>query len=322
MDYQIVDAHCDTVGLFSRENSNYDFTRRNECGHLDLPRMREGGIKLQFFALYIKEEFSHSGALRYCLQLLDSYYETMQRCRDDLQTVYSAADLQEALKGPKTAALLSVEGGEALEGEMGILRMLFRLGVRSLGLTWNHPNQLASGVGEGVQGDGLTAFGRQVVREMNELGMVIDLAHINEAGFREAIAESSAPVIVSHANARALCDHPRNLSDDQLRRLRDCGGVIGLTFYPEFVAPQEATVEKLIDHFVHVAAVAGIEHLGFGSDFDGIEQVIDGLEDAAALPRLLEGLSRRGFSAADIEKIASKNFIRVLEKVLPAGPGS
>jgi membrane dipeptidase len=129
-------------------------------------------------------------------------------------------------------------------------------------------------------------------------------------------------VIVSHANARALCDHPRNLSDDQLRRLRDCGGVIGLTFYPEFVAPQEATVEKLLDHFVHVAAVAGIDHLGFGSDYDGIEQVIDGLEDAAALPRLLEGLSRRGFSAADIEKIASKNFIRVLEKVLPAGPGS
>jgi membrane dipeptidase len=322
LDYQIVDAHCDTVGLFGSENSKYDFTRRNESGHLDLPRMREGGIKLQFFALYIKEEYTRIGALRYCLQLLDSYYETMQRCRDDLQTVYSTADLQEALKGPKTAALLSVEGGEALEGELAVLRMLFRLGVRSLGLTWNHPNQLASGVGEGVQGDGLKVFGRQVIREMNRLGMVIDLAHINEAGFREALAESRAPVIVSHANARAICDHPRNLSDDQLRRLRDCGGVIGLTFYPEFVASQNATIDNLLDHFVHVAAVAGTDHLGFGSDFDGIEQVLEGLEDVTGMPRLVEELRRRGFSAADIEKITSRNFIRVLEKVLPAGPGS
>jgi membrane dipeptidase len=152
--------------------------------------------------------------------------------------------------------------------------------------------------------------------------MVIDLAHINEAGFREALAESRAPVIVSHANARAICDHPRNLSDDQLRRLRDCGGVIGLTFYPEFVASQNATIDNLLDHFVHVAAVAGIDHLGFGSDFDGIEQVLEGLEDVTGMPRLVEELRRRGFSAADIEKITSRNFIRVLEKVLPAGPGS
>ena len=316
MRYQIVDAHCDTVGLFNLENSNYDFTQLNKVGHLDLPRMREGGVKLQLFALYIKEEFKAQGSLRYCLQLLDNYYETMDRCRDNLQTIYCINDLHEVMSNSKVGVLLSVEGGEALEGEIAVLRMLYRLGVRALGLTWNHPNQLATGVGEGVHGDGLTLFGRQVIREMNKLGMVVDLAHINEQGFDDAIAESSAPLIVSHANARTVYDHPRNISDDQLRKLRDVNGVVGLIFCPAFVAKKKATIDKLLDHFVHVADVAGIDHLGFGSDFDGIEQVIEGLEDVTGLPRLIEGLSRRGFSVADIEKITSKNFLRVLESVL------
>lgn len=316
MRYQIVDAHCDTVGLFNLENSRYDFTQLNKAGHLDLPRMREGGVKLQFFALYIKEEFKEQGSLRYCLQLLDNYSETMDRCHDDLQTIYCIADLNEVMRGSKAGALLSVEGGEALEGEIAVLRMLYRLGVRALGLTWNHPNQLATGVGDGVHGDGLTLFGRQVIREMNKLGMVVDLAHINEQGFDDALAESSAPLIVSHANARTVYDHPRNISDDQLRKLRDVNGVVGLIFCPAFVAKKKATIDKLLDHFVHVADVAGIDHLGFGSDFDGIEQVIEGLEDVTGLPCLIEGLFKRGFSAADIEKITSKNFLRVLESVL------
>lgn len=319
MPYQIVDAHCDTIGLFNSESGNYDFTRRNQTGHLDLPRMQEGGIKLQYFAIYIKEEFTQNGTLHYCLQLLDSYYETIKGCRHDLQTVYSSFDLNDVMNNSKRAALLSVEGGEALEGELAVLRMLFRLGIRSLGLTWNHQNQLATGVGKGVHGEGLTCFGRQVVREMNNLGMIIDLAHINEAGFYDVIAASSAPVIVSHANTRALCNHSRNLSDDQLRKLREVNGVIGLTFYPEFISSEKATIEKLIDHFVHVAEVVGVDHLGFGSDFDGIDQVIEGLEDVTKTHRLIEGLAERGFSAADIEKITSKNFLRVMETVLPAG---
>lgn len=319
MVHQIIDAHCDTVGLFNVDNNQYNFTRRNKTGHLDLPRMREGGIKLQFFALYVKEEYIQIGALRYCMQLLDNYYQTMEQCKTDLQTIYTAADLQDAMKGSKTAALLSVEGGEALEGELAALRMLFRLGIRSLGLTWNHQNQLATGVGKGVQGDGLTAFGRQVVREMNKLGMLIDLAHINEQGFYDAIAESSDPVIVSHSNARALCDHPRNLSDDQLRKIKEVNGVIGLNLYPKFVAAEKATISKLLDHFVYIAEVAGIDYIGIGADFDGIDQVIPGLEDVTKMPLLIDELSKRGFGAAEIEKITSKNFLRVLEKVLPAG---
>lgn len=316
--YRAIDAHCDTVGLFNA-GGGYDFAVRNTTGHLDLPRMQEGGIKIQFFALYIREEYASSGALRYCLMLLDSYYQTMDRCRDQVRTILSGAGLRQVMPGSKTGAILSVEGGEALEGELAVLPMLFRLGVRALGLTWNHRNQLATGVGADRPDEGLTSFGRQVIKEMNKLGMLVDLAHINEKGFYEAIGMSSAPLIVSHANSRALCDHPRNITDEQLRALRDAGGVVGLVFNPPFVDPREATMDRLIDHFVHIAEVAGVDHLGLGSDFDGIDTVIEGLEDVTGLPGLIEGLSARGFDSADIEKITCSNFLRVLETILPPG---
>jgi membrane dipeptidase len=164
----------------------------------------------------------------------------------------------------------------------------------------------------------LTALGRKVVREMNRLSMIVDLAHINEKGFYDTLKVSSKPVIVSHANARAICDHPRNLSDDQLRALRDASGVIGLSFCPDFVDKKRATIERLLDHFVHVAEVAGVNHLGFGSDFDGIEAVIPGLEDVTAMPTLVNGLAARGFSHCEIEKITSKNFLRIVNDILPA----
>jgi len=153
---------------------------------------------------------------------------------------------------------------------------------------------------------------------MNCLGMLVDLAHINRQGFFEALETSSAPVVVSHANAWAVCDHFRNLSDDQLRALSQAGGVIGMSCCPYFVDSKNPTMDKLLDHFVHAAEVAGVDHLGIGSDFDGIEQVIEGLEDVTGLPRLIKGLAGRGFSREEIDKITHKNFIRVLEKVLPA----
>jgi len=315
--YSIVDAHCDTVGFFCQENSDYDFLTRSNQHHIDLPRLKESGIILQFFALYITDEYKPTGSLAYCLRLLDSYYRTMERCPDDLQTIYSATDLNNTLSNSKVAALLSVEGGEALEGELAVLRMLFRLGIRALGLTWNQQNQLATGIGEDKPKEGLTAFGKQVIREMNSLGMLVDLAHINWQGYFDALKISSDPVIVSHANARAICKHPRNLADDQLRALRDIDGVIGMSCCPDFVDSTHPSIDKLLDHFVHVAEVAGVDHLGIGADFDGIQDVITGLEDVTGLPRLAEGLSKRGFSREEIDKITHKNMIRVLKKVLP-----
>jgi membrane dipeptidase len=318
MPYLIVDGHCDTVRLFELSKRDYNFTKQNNRGHIDLPRLRVGSVKLQVFALYIEEEYKPVGSLKRALQLLELLYRNMELCRNDLKLIYSRRDLAELLQEEKTGALISIEGGEALEGDIGVLRMLFRLGVRGLGLTWNQENQLATGVGNGVGGKGLSALGRKVIRELNRLGMIVDLAHINEKGFYDALKVSSKPVIVSHANSRVLCDHPRNLSDDQLRALRDAGGVIGLSFCPDFVDKKRATVERLLDHFVHVAEVAGVDHLGFGSDFDGIETVIPGLEDVTAMPTLVRGLATRGFSHIEIEKITAKNFLRVLYNVLPA----
>jgi len=314
----IIDAHCDTVGLMASESGPYDFTRRNRQGHIDLPRLRESGIALQFFALYIEEEHKPEGSLRRCLQLLDHYYRTMENCPDSVSTIFSTAGIEQSIKSNKLAALLSIEGGEALENSIEVLHILFRLGIRALGLTWNQQNQLATGVGRGSGGYGLTSFGRTVIREMNNLGMIVDLAHINERGFFEAIGTSSEPVIVSHANARSLCDHPRNLTDEQLKELAESRGVIGLSFYPAFISPGEATMENLLDHFVHIAETIGSDHLGFGSDFDGINKVLPGLEDVTGLPRLIEGLLRRGFSRKEVKKIAGGNFLQILKKILPS----
>ena len=318
MPYSIVDGHCDTVRLFALKRKAYNFKKQNNNGHIDLPRLRAGGVKLQVFALYIEEQHKPVGSLKRSLQLLDLLYKNIEHCRKDIAFICNRSDLDELENNNKVGALICIEGGEALEGEATVLRMLFRLGVRGLGLTWNQENQLAVGVGNGVGGRGLSAIGRKVIREMNELGMLVDLAHINEKGFYEALETSSKPVIVSHANSRKLCNHQRNLSDQQLKSLAAAGGVIGLSFCPDFVDEKRATVERLLDHFVHVGAVAGVDHLGFGSDFDGIEDVIPGLEDASALPGLVEGLSRRGFNHEEIEKITAKNFLRVFAENLPA----
>jgi len=318
MSYPIIDGHCDTIRLFELNKKDYSFTKKNNAGHIDLPRLQAGGVKLQVFALYIEEEFKPVGSLKRALMLLDLLRKNLEPCCKEITFIYSRADLEKLVCSNKIGALISIEGGEALEGEVAVLRMFFRLGVRGLGLTWNQENQLATGVGNGVGGRGLTRLGRRVIKEMNRLGMLVDLAHINEKGYFDALETSSKPVIVSHANSRALCPHERNLSDDQLKALAAAGGVIGLSFCPDFVDQKRATIQRLLDHFVHVADVAGVDHLGFGSDFDGIEDVIPGLEDASALPGLVESLSRRGFNPQEIEKITFKNFLRVFADNLPA----
>lgn len=316
--HNIIDAHCDTVGLFSLERASYDFASRNKVGHIDLPRLQEAGVKVQVFALYVREEYQANGSLRYCLQLLENYFNTMENLDGSVQTIYTTGDLAEVMNGSKTGALLSIEGGEALEGEPAVLRILFRLGVRALGLTWNWKNELAAGVMEKDPGEGLTVLGKKVIKEMNSLGMLVDLAHVNEKSYYQAIETSASPVVVSHANARALYDHPRNLTDEQLQELKAAGGVIGLSCCPYFIDPDKPAIERLLDHFEHIAEIIGPEHLGIGSDYDGISETVPGLEDVSFLPRLVEGLYRRGFSEEEIEQITGGNFLRVWQQVLPA----
>ncbi|MGI5876825.1 MAG: dipeptidase [Dethiobacteria bacterium] len=313
--YGVVDSHCDTVHYFTGEKGDYDFVQRNSIAHLDLPRMEEGGIKIQFFALFIEPEYKPFGSLKRCLHLLNFYYKTVEPCHDRLETIYNIDDLERINNQDKMAALITIEGGEALEGDIGVLRMLFRLGIRGVGLTWNQRNNIADGIGEREANGGLTLFGKKVIREMNELGMIVDLAHISEKGFHDVLALTDSPVIVSHANSRALCGHPRNLTDQQLKLLKQNGGIIGLSFYPTFIDEKAPSFEKLLDHFEHVAHVIGVEHLGIGSDYDGIKSAVEGLNDVSFLPALTEGLLSRGFKEKEIGKILYGNYYRLIKEV-------
>jgi membrane dipeptidase len=310
----VVDAHCDTlVAILDQRRL---FFCENELGHLDLPRLRRGGVKVQFFAAFVHPQF-RGGYLRRTASLVDVFYRevvslpgvTVVLGDDDIGRVLSAG-------ADQVAAVLAVEGGEALEGSLAVLRTLYRLGVRSLGLTWNGRNELADGVGEAGSDGGLTDFGRTVVAEMNRLGMLIDLAHIAERGFRDVLEVSEKPIIVSHANVRSRCDHPRNLTDAQIKALAARGGVLGITFVPDFVDRSKPSLDRVLDHIEHVIQIGGPDCVGFGSDFDGFQGCLPGLEHAGRMGNLGAGLRKRGYSEADIAKILGGNLLRVLREIL------
>lgn len=314
---RIFDAHCDTVQHFSGEHGSYHFLRENNHAHVDLPRLKRGGIKAQIFALFIEPRFkSEGGALQRCLRLLNSFYQTVDDCGNDIVTVYNYPQFLKVTESGKIAALLLVEGGEALEGELENLRELYLLGIRGLGLTWNVENEIAGAAMEGPGSTGLKNFGKNVIREMNRLGMIIDLAHISSKGFKDVLTVTEAPVIVSHANSAALCNHPRNLTDEQMKLLRENKGVLGISFYPPFIDHKEAGLSRLLDHFEHAANIMGVDYIGIGSDFDGIDTVLKELRDVSFLPRLSAGLRKRGFSETEVQKILFKNFRRIVKETL------
>ncbi len=301
--------------LVTDKSKGYDFFKHNSHAHLDLPRLENSIIKLQFFALYVEGKYKETGFLKRCLKMLDSYNQVIEKSNGLIKTILNKNDLKNLMKNDYKGALLSLEGGEALEGELAVLRALFQLGIRSLGLTWNLKNELASGVN--ADEEGLTRFGKKVVTEMNNLGMLVDLAHLNSKGFFDVISISNKPLIVSHANAKKLCDHPRNLTDEQLKNIKNINGVVGLVFYPPFISSENASLDKLLDHFEYIADLIGVDHIGFGSDFDGINKVIQGLEDISCFTSLIDKLKTRGFNSGDIDKITSKNYLRLLSDVLP-----
>jgi len=313
----VVDGHCDTIlDLYNKKRSFWDY---NKKGHLDWHRAKEGGINLQFLAFYLEPQYKPYGALSRVLELLDYFHELQSQGRRmglDLKTVQSKEDLA-LLSSQDLAVLLAIEGGEALEGKLSNLRVLHRLGFRSLTLTWNQRNELGDGAGERESRGGLSLFGKDVVREMNRLGMLVDVSHLNEAGFWDVLEISSQPIVASHSCCRTLCDHPRNLRDDQLRALQKNGGVMGVNFYPGFLGEERVTIEKVIEHIEYAACVADVETVGLGSDFDGINRTPIGLESAALLPKLTENLLKRGWREDDVLKVLGGNFLRVLSQVLP-----
>ncbi len=321
----IIDGHCDTIlsvmsrGLFSTSPQR-DFFVRNETGHIDLPRLKEGGVTCQVMALYIEPQYKPTRSARRCLELLDAFYGLLDES-ESFSLATKAEHIVDAKARKQVCGLLSIEGGEAIEGSLALLRSFYRSGVRAIGLTWNQRNDLADGVGEISAKSGLTDLGITVVKEMERLGMLVDVSHLSESSFWGVDQVSERPYIASHSNAKALASHRRNLTDKQIEALAKKGGVIGVVFCPGFVADEDENVSlaKLCDHIDHIKKVAGIDHVGLGSDFDGFGMAPGSpqvMKDVSEMPRLTEELLSRGYTEEEVKKVLGGNWLRVYKEVL------
>jgi len=284
--------------------------------------MRAGGINAQVFACWTPVPYQRHGATGMAMRLIETFHRQAEQYADKLFPIRSQSDLDRLTATGPIGGILSLEGAEPLDGYLETLYAFHRLGVRWLGLTWNFRNAVADGVADGTSGGGLTPFGEDVVRSCEELGIVVDVSHLSDAGVAHVLRIASGPVVASHSNARALRDHRRNLTDEQAQAIAATGGVIGVTFVPSFLTddPTQASLDHVLDHIEHFVRVVGVDHVGIGSDFDGIGDTPPprGLEDASHYDNIRHGLSGRGFSEADIAAIMGGNWLRVLRQVLPA----
>jgi membrane dipeptidase len=354
-----VDTHADTPSEFM--DRPFDLGVTNTTGHFDYPRMKAGGLDAEFFAAYVPAKYARkSGAAAvFTVKIMETIHEMVERYPAWVRWADSTAGIRAAVRDHKRAILIGIEGGHAIEDSLELLRAYYRLGARYMTLTHTNTNNWADSSGDKETHNGLTDFGKQVVLEMNRLGMLVDVSHVSDKTFYDAVAVSKAPVFASHSSARALADHKRNMTDDMLRALAKNGGVVMVNFYPVFLSneaaqasrardeklkdqlaalraqdPEEGEVyEKgrkalmdanplppvpytaIVDHIDHIVKVAGVEHVGIGSDFDGIGATPTGMEDVSKLPKIRAELKRRGYSQGDIDKIMGENFMRVFAEV-------
>ena len=333
----LIDGHNDLPwriredSTMSRDVEAYDL-RRKTPGHTDLARLRTGRVGAQFWSVYVPGEIKDSGFARVQLEQIDIARRVIAKYPEALRFVTSAAGIRSAFAAGRIGSLLGMEGGHVLENSLGALRAYYALGARYMTLTHNVTLDWAdAALGEPKHG-GLTAFGKEVVREMNRLGMLLDLSHVSPAVMSDALTVSEAPVIFSHSAARALVDHRRNVPDSILVRVARNGGVVMVPFVPGFVsnavrawndssetwrashpAPR-ATIADVADHLDHVRKVAGVDHVGIGSDFDGITETVQGLEDVSTFPALFLELARRGWKEAELRKLAGENLLRAFTR--------
>lgn len=313
----ICDCHCDTLTeLYNKNASLYE----NEQ-HFDIKRQIALGGGLQFCAIYVPTKvFRYQGGLRYTLCLLDKYNQEIKKLHEnsiDVLQVRTAEDAGNVLKH-KAATLLAIEEGGAIDGSLEALRCLCELGVRAMTLTWSNRNDIADGINEEATGSGLTLFGKQVVAEMNRLGMLVDVSHISTAGFWSVMETSTKPIIATHSNAKSLCPHPRNLNDEQIKALAQNGGLAGITFAGQFLEEdwRNACIESVYKHIDYMLNLIGNDdHIGFGSDFDGISHPPYNIQGVQDYKPLIEYLSKY-YSDETINKITHQNVINLLQKVL------
>lgn len=312
-----IDLHCDS--LLAHVEGRRDLRHRSDSGHLDFPRMRTGGIDGQVFAIWVDPDRKRpEGHAAFVLDTLERAEGLWQAAAADVTVCRSPAEFRQANASGRIAAILGIEGGHALEGDLDNLDRFFGLGVRVLTITWCNSNELAdSNADSSRPHQGLSALGRRAVRRMNELGIVIDVSHCSDRAFFDIIGTSARPVVASHSGLRCRRDFHRNLTDDQVRALAANQGLLGMVFLPHFLREDEAeaSVDDVVTGIDHVCQLVGPDHVGLGSDFDGFDGKLTGLEDAAMLPAVSAGLAARGYPEADIRRILGENFLRVWEKV-------
>jgi len=356
----IIDTHADTPQMLLDEN--YDLAQQNSPYMISIPKMREGHLGAEFMSIFVDTDWAPQDLIHHALDLIDAVNQQVAQHPDDLAMARTADDIVRLHKKKKLAILMGVEGGHIIEDDLRALDIFYRLGVRYMTLTHTKDTRWAGSSGEKTD-KGLTDFGRQVVERMNRLGMMVDISHVSDKTFYDAVAVSRAPVIASHSSCRALCDAPRNMTDDMIRALAKNGGVMDINFYEGFLderfaeaykaieqpmdaetkASQEkaksegktwsyteelsieqkfaaqlpqVSFERIADHIDHAVKVGGVDHVGLGSDFDGVSGFVPrGMEDCSKLPSLVRELARRGYSAEDLGKILGGNLLRVMRQV-------
>jgi membrane dipeptidase len=356
-EYPVVDGHNDLPWAL-RQQVRYDLDRRDiatgQSAHLhtDIPRLRTGGVGAQFWSVYVRSDFAGDKAVTAVLEQADCVLRLVERYPADLRLALTADDMEAARKQGRIASLMGAEGGHSINNSLGVLRALHAIGVRYMTLTHNDTIDWADSATDEPRHGGLTAFGEEVVREMNRCGMLVDLSHVSPDTMRDALRVTEAPVVFSHSSSRAVCDHVRNVPDDVLSLLPANGGIAMATFVPKFILPAAiewtagadenmrahgfhaldttpeamvvqrayeaesarpaATAATVADHLDHMREVAGIDHIGIGGDFDGTAFVPEGLEDVSGYPNLIAELLGRGWSQGDLAKLTWLNAVRVL----------
>lgn len=327
----VFDGHNDLPwALRERFGSSVDgFGSTLEGLHTDLPRLRRGEVGAQFWSVWVDPALVGAEQVTATLEQIDVVRRLVDAYPHDLAWTPTAASVREAMDAGRIGSLVGVEGGDQLGGSLGVLRQYARLGVRYLTLTWSRTIAWADSATDIARHGGLTEFGREVVTELNRIGVLVDLAHVSPATMRDALETTTRPVIVSHSGAAELCAHPRNVPDDVLVRIGQGGGVVMVTFVPSFLSPTRwqwvrdgevgtapvVNVATVADHVDHVRRVAGLHAVGLGGDFDGTDAMPEGLSDVAGYPALLAELRRRGWSADDLDALTHRNVLRVLEVV-------
>lgn len=352
----VFDGHNDLPwALRTKGDSSFekfDISKPQPGLNTDIPRLQQGNVRAQFWSVYVPATTAAEGvALQQTLEQIELVNAMVRRYPEVFEMASTAEDIDRISKAGRIASMMGVEGGHSIENSLGVLRQLYRLGVRYMTLTHSDTLVWADSATDDADHGGLTDFGEEVVREMNRLGMLVDLSHVSDQTMEDALRVSTAPVIFSHSSARAVADHPRNVPDDILRKTAENGGVVMVNFFSGFVVPESArrradmfavrrqinatyedesdrreayrrwelenpilpgTIHDVIDHIDHIVEIAGVDHVGIGSDFDGVSMLPEQLSDVASYPYITQALLDRGYSAEDIHKILSGNVLRVL----------